>query len=69
MCPKFNTGNTVKHVNKDRPRERQNMVFIDKWFLFGCHFVNIVNGKFSKCGFSLQGGLYSEEVFNTDLTV
>ena len=26
---------TAKTVNKGHPRDRQNMVFIDKWSLFG----------------------------------
>ena len=30
---------TVKPVIKCHPGERQNMVFIDKWSLFGGHFV------------------------------
>ena len=30
---------TVKPVNKGHPRERQNMVFIDKWSVFGDYFV------------------------------
>ena len=30
---------TVKPVNKSHPRERQNIVFIDKWSLFGGNFV------------------------------
>ena len=30
---------TVKLVNKGHPRERQHMVFIDKWSLFGGYFV------------------------------
>ena len=30
---------TVKPVNKGHPRERQNMVFIDKWPFIGGYFV------------------------------
>ena len=30
---------TVKPVNKSHPREKQDMVFIDKWSLFGGNFV------------------------------
>ena len=30
---------TVKPVNKGHPEERQNMVFIDKWSLFGVYIV------------------------------
>ena len=30
---------TVKRVNKSHPRERQNMVFIDKWSLFRAYLV------------------------------
>ena len=31
--------NTIKPLNKGHPRERQIMVFIDKWSLFGGYFV------------------------------
>ena len=30
---------TVKPVNKGHSREREHMVFTDKWSLFGGHFV------------------------------
>ena len=30
---------TVKPVNKGHPREEKNMVFINKWSLFGGYFV------------------------------
>ena len=36
--------NTVKPVNKGHPRERQTMVFIDKWSLFGDYFVLFYQG-------------------------
>ena len=55
--------NTVKPVNKGQPRERQHMVL--NWFLFGGYFVLF----FQECGLYLKGGLYSEVVFNTGLTV
>ena len=37
--------NTVKSVNKGHPRERQNMVFIDKWSLFRGNFVLFYQGR------------------------
>ena len=36
---------TVKPVNKGQPRERQHMVFIDKWSLFGGYFVLFYQGR------------------------
>ena len=36
---------TVKPVNKGHPREKQNMVFIDKWSLFGGYFVLFYQGS------------------------
>ena len=39
IVPPMNNFNTVKPVNKGHPRERQDMVFIDKWSLIGCYFV------------------------------
>ena len=56
-------------MNKGHPRERQNIVFIDKWYLFRGHFVNLISEKLSKYGLYFQGGLYLEVVFNTGLTV
>ena len=47
---------TVKPVNKGHPRERQCMVFIDKWPLFGGYIV-LFNKGLLKCGLYLQGGL------------
>ena len=46
------------------------MVFIDKWSsVFGGHLFNLISDKFSKYGLYLQGGLSSEVVLNTGLTV
>ena len=56
---------TVKPLNKGRPRERQWMVFIDKWSLFEAY----IGIGLLKCSLYLQGGLYLEVAFNTDLTV
>ena len=56
---------TVKPVNKGHPRERQDMVFIDKWSLFGGFFVLFNEG----CDHYLQDGLFWEVLFNTGLTV
>ena len=36
---------TVKPVHKGHPREKQNMVFIDKWSLFGGYFVLFYQGS------------------------
>ena len=44
------------------------MTFIDKWPLFGGYFV-LLNERLSNYGLYLEGGLYSEVVFNTGLTV
>ena len=52
---------TVKPVNQGHPMEKYNMIFIDKWSLFGCYF-------FIKEGL-LKSGLYSKVAFNTSLTV
>ena len=38
---------TVKPVNKGYPRERQHIVFIDKWSLFGVYFILSRNAYFS----------------------
>ena len=57
-------------MNKGHPREKQNMVFIDKWSLFGGYFVLFYKRKgLLKCGLYLQGGIYSEVTINTGLTV
>ena len=57
---------TVKPVNKGHPRERRkNIVFIDKWSLFGGNFVYFNKKGLLKCGLYLQDGLYSEVAFNT----
>ena len=52
MCSNNNPNltsnqNTVKPVNKGHPRERQHMVFIDKWSLFGgyWYFVLFYQGR------------------------
>ena len=56
-------------MNKGHPRERQIMVFLDKWSLFGGYFGLFIKEGTLKCGLYLQGGLYCEETFNTGLTV
>ena len=56
-------------MNKDHPRERQNMVSIDKWSLFGGYFVLFYQGWVSEVGLYLQSGLYSEVTFNTGVAV
>ena len=48
-------------MNKGHPRERQNMVFIDKWSLFGGNFVLFYQGRVTEVwplftGWSLFGG-------------
>ena len=63
---------TVKPVNKGHPGERQNLVFIDKWSLFGSAFLFyllIIKEELSICGLYSQDGLYWEVVFNTGMTV
>ena len=47
---------TVKPVNKGHPRERQNMVFIDKWSLLG----GFIKEGLLQGGLYLQGCLYSD---------
>ena len=54
---------TIKPANKGHPRERQNMVFKDKWSLFGGYFVLFIKAGLLKCCLYLHGGLYSEVVF------
>ena len=55
--------NTVKSVNKGHPRDRQHMVFIDKWPLFGGYIVLFNQRKVTEVwplftGWSLcRGGL------------
>ena len=39
------TLNTVKPVNKGHPSERQNIIFRDKWSLFGCYFILFYQGR------------------------
>ena len=56
-------------MNKGHPRERQDMVFIDKWSLFGGYFVYLIKEGLLKCGLYIQGGLKSEVAFNTGWTV
>ena len=41
---------TVKPVNKGHPRKRLNIIFIDKWSLFGGNFVLFYQGMVLKCG-------------------
>ena len=36
---------TVKPVNKDHPKERKKMVYIDKWSLFGGYYVLFYQGR------------------------
>ena len=40
----FKSEYTVKPVHKGHPREIQNMVFIDKWSLFGGNYVLFYHG-------------------------
>ena len=65
----FFSHNTVKPVIKSHSRERQIMVFINKWPLFGCYFVLFYQGRVIECGLYLQGCLYTVVAFNTGLTV
>ena len=46
---------TVKPVNKGLLRERQNMVFIDKWPLFGGYFVSFYPGRVIEVGSLFEG--------------
>ena len=41
----FLLQNTVKPVIKGHPRERQYMVFINNWSLFGGYFVLLYQGR------------------------
>ena len=52
-------------MNGGHQSERQNMAFVNKWSLSGGYFVLF----HLKCDLYLQGGLYSEVVFNTGLNV
>ena len=45
------------------------MVFVDKWSLFGGYFALFIKEGLLIYDLYLQGGLYSEVVFNTGLTV
>ena len=65
----FDHKNTVKPVNKYHPWERQHMVFIDKWSLFGGYFVYYFEEWLLKWDLYLQGCLYSDMPFHTGLTV
>ena len=60
---------TVKPVNKGHPRERQNMVFIDRLSSYGGYFVLCTKEGLFKCGLYSQDGLCSEVTFNTGLTL
>ena len=62
-------SNTVEPVNKGHPRERQNMVFIDKWSLFGGFFVIFYQGRFFVMWPLFSGWSLFGVVFNTGLTV
>lgn len=56
---------TVKPENKGLPRERQHIVFIDKWsFILRLLFFLFVKGGLLKCGLRLQVGLYSDAALN-----
>ena len=55
---------TAKSANKGHPRERQIMVFIDKWPLFGGYLFYFINEGLLDYGLYLQGGLYSEVAIN-----
>ena len=59
---------TVKPVNKGHLRERQRMVFINKWSLFGGFLVLLYQETLLICYIYSSGGLYSEVAFNTGLT-
>ena len=41
-------ANTVKPVNKGHPRERQRMVFMDKWPSFGGYIVLFNHGRITE---------------------
>ena len=49
--------NTVKPVNKGHPRERQHMVFIDKWSLFGGYIILFNQGMVTEVWLLFWGGL------------
>ena len=70
----FNSFKPNKIINsetceKGHQREILISVFVDKWSFFKGHFVYLINEKLSKYGLYLHGGLYSELLFNTGLTV
>ena len=50
--------NTVKLVNQGHPREKQKMVSIDKWSLFGGILFHFIKEGLMKSDLYLQGGLY-----------
>ena len=66
---RFFTVCTVKPVNKCHSREREHVVFIDKWSLFGGYFVLSNQGRVNEVWPFLQGGLYWEVALNTGLIV
>ena len=46
-----------KPVTKGQPRERQHMVFMDKWCLFGSYFVLFCQGRVIEMWPLFRGGL------------
>ena len=48
----------VKPMNKGHPRERQLVVFIDKWSLFGGYFVIFYQGVVNEVGPLLTGCVF-----------
>ena len=63
---------TVKPVNKGQPKERQKMVFTDKWSLFGGYFLLVLpyKGRSIKMWpLKITGCVYLGTAFNTGLTV
>ena len=64
----MSVGKYSQTVNNGHPRERQNMVFNNKWSLFRVTVIKSMKSCLSMA-FYLQGGLYSEVVSNTGLTV
>ena len=62
-------ADTVKPVNTGHRRERQYMAFIDKWSYMEVILFYFFKEWLLKCGFYLEGGLYSEVTLSTGLTV
>ena len=56
-------------MNKGQPRERQNVLFIGKWYLFAGLFCLYIKEGLLKCDLYLHCGLYPEVAYNTGLTV